>query len=259
MFFPLHDDNNEPVRQTPWLVYSLLAINVLVFCGDRLYKMASVSGYLRYVFGHGLVPLAWTDHLLTYAPVLTQHTRVPPELFVHNSFVGLWLMPVTYMFMHVNILHVLGNMWFLWVFADNLEERMGRAAFLSFYLLAGIGGGLLHVAFDPTSMRPLLGSSGAVAGVLGAYVILYPRNRITCYFCPAWFFIRRIDVHAWIVLGFFLLAQVIALSPSYVTNERTAFVCHLGGFLTGLLIGLPFRRHHRTLPVPAAPGPSERS
>jgi membrane associated rhomboid family serine protease len=154
----------------------------------------------------------------------------------------LGLTPLTYIFLHGGWMHLIGNLWFFWIFSDNVEERMGSVAFLLFYLAAGIAGGLLHVAFNLHRTIPLIGASGAVSGVMGAYVMLFPGNRITSYFCPIWFFIRRIDVPAYMVLGFYIIFNMFAMARADALGAGVAFDCHVGGFVVGILAGMLFKK-----------------
>lgn len=214
------------------------------------------------VMQHGLIPqhvLAGTTEFSTDAMVKkigkaeVEHEAI--ELQIKTTRFWLYLSPLTYMFLHAGLLHLVSNLWFFWIFADNVEERMGSSGFLAFYLLAGVAGGLLHLGLHTDSEAPLIGASGAVSGLMGAYIVLFPGNRITSYFCPVWFYIRRIDVPAWIVLGFFLLLQSFALWNSDIMASRVAFDAHIGGFVVGMLSGVIVRAIPANLPVSAESEP----
>lgn len=143
---------------------------------------------------------------------------------------------ITSLFLHGGLAHLLGNMWFLWIFGNNVEDRLGRMRFLFFYLLCGIGAGAAHIASDPESLIPTIGASGAIGGVLGAYVMLYPWARILTFV-----FIFFIQVPAWIFLGVWFLLQWIAVQQQvFFAQDRTmggvAYWAHIGGFLAGFLL-----------------------
>ncbi len=264
MFLPLHDQNNEPVQATPVVSYVLMTITVLVYCYQFLIGLGDAEESLRFSLRHGLVPAPFLAGKTDYECVITLDKPSPGRrpgrsspaeqepgddggaselrFQVSNTAAGLWLMPITYNFLHGGWMHLLGNLWFFWIFSDNVEERMGKPLFLLFYLAAGVGGGLLHMLLRLESTLPLVGASGAISGLMGAYVILFPGNRITSYFCPVWFFIRRLDVPSWMVLGFFILFNVFAMSQATLSGgSQVAFDCHVGGFLAGLLAGWLFR------------------
>ncbi|NLI78153.1 MAG: rhomboid family intramembrane serine protease [Candidatus Riflebacteria bacterium] len=264
MFLPLHDQNNEPVQATPVVSYVLMTITVLVYCYQFLIGLGDAEESLRFSLRHGLVPAPFLSGKTDYECVIPldkpspgrrpgRSSRAeeepgevegPSELRfqISNTAAGLWLMPLTYIFLHGGWMHLLGNLWFFWIFSDNVEERMGRPLFLLFYLAAGVGGGILHMLLRLESNLPLVGASGAISGLMGAYIILFPGNRITTYFCPVWFFIRRLDVPSWMVLGFFILFNIFAMSQATLSGgSQVAFDCHVGGFMAGLLAGWFFR------------------
>jgi membrane associated rhomboid family serine protease len=153
---------------------------------------------------------------------------VPDHFAVANIF--------TSMFLHAGWLHVLGNMWFLWIFGDNVEDILGHGKFLLFYLLCGTVAGLAQVLMDPASRVPMVGASGAIAGVLGAYMVKFPRSRIVTLFVLI-VFITRVDIPAWIYLFYWFVIQ---LSGSFgsagISQGGTAFAAHVGGFVAGIAL-----------------------
>ena len=155
---------------------------------------------------------------------------------------------VTSMFLHAGWLHLLGNMLFLWIFANRVEDRMGRLLFLLFYFVGGIAAGMAHVLVDPTSTEPAVGASGAISAVMGAFLVLYPRARIQSLVFLG-FFYQLIAVPAVIVLGFWFLLQLIdgfaSLGASTELGGGVAFFAHIGGFVAGMLLALPFRLAER--------------
>jgi membrane associated rhomboid family serine protease len=150
-----------------------------------------------------------------------------------------WTHVVTSMFLHGGWMHLLFNMWFLWIFGNNVEDSMGRARFVVFYLLSGIGAAAAQVISDPASAAPMVGASGAIGGVMGAYVILYPRVRVYC-FIPIGFFLTTIALPAWAMLGYWMVLQLL---PALLgVQSGTAFWAHIGGFLAGAALIKLFTR-----------------
>ncbi len=263
MFLPLHDQNNAKVTLVPLVSYAIIALTVLVFFYQTLLEIGTTNEDRNFVFRHGLVPAP----LLTGNPnydceIVRTKPKDPKELRrpfaeapdnsdpspfsfsfpIRNSLLGLYLMPISYIFLHASWMHLIGNLWFFWIFADNVEERLGHLFFAGFYLFTGIAAGLLHVILNTSSTVPLIGASGAVSGLMGAYIILFPGNRITSYFCPVWFYIRRIDVPAWMVLGFYILFNLVAMAKADSLGLNVAFDAHIGGFIAGTLLCLPLRK-----------------
>ncbi len=214
MFFPYRDDN--PTVTIPYVTIGLIVLNVLIFLiisagGIRMYRFS--------VINYGLIPVELV-HLQNFDP----STAIPP---VANL--------ITALFIHGGFLHLAGNMWFLWIFGDNVEDRLGHFRYLIFYILAGIAASLLHVAFFPESTAPVIGASGAISGVLGAYAVLYPHARVRT-FVFIFFFFTTIMVPAAIFIGIWILFQVVSglLSLGTAGSGGVAWFAHLGGFLFGL-------------------------
>jgi membrane associated rhomboid family serine protease len=219
---PLKDD--IPTRSFPLVTIGLILINVVVFVYQAsLPPHRELALALRY----GLVP-----SVVTRLPELGPRAVVPPLL----SF-------ITSMFLHGSVLHLGGNMLFLWIFGNNVEDSLGRARYALFYLLCGLAAAVTQVAAGPGSSLPMVGASGAIAGVLGAYLLLFPNARILTL--VPFFFVYLVRLPAFVVLGMWFLFQVLysALSPG--TPGGVAWYAHIGGFLTGMvLLGLflPSRR-----------------
>jgi rhomboid family protein len=185
-----------------------------------------------------LLPVAQRqDLVLRLALVPHDLTAVPPgrpDLVAYNL-----LTAVTSMFLHAGWLHLLGNMLYLWIFGNNVEDVMGHVRFAVFYLLSGLAGAAAQILAGPTSAVPMVGASGAIAGVLGAYLVMFPAARVhTLVFLL--FYIRVVEVPALIVLGVWLLMQLI--NAAQVGPGGVAWFAHLGGFLAGLILIVPFRR-----------------
>ena len=154
-----------------------------------------------------------------------------------------WYTTITSMFMHGGWMHILGNMWFLWIFGGNVEDAMGSTRFILFYLLCGLAAAALQVAADPSSTIPMVGASGAIGGVMGAYILLYPRVHVHMLIILV-IYVTTIDVPAWWMLGYWLLVQILSGVANYGSGGGgVAFWAHVGGFVAGgALIWLVMRQ-----------------
>jgi membrane associated rhomboid family serine protease len=211
--FPLRDV--IPSRTTPLVTVTLIVVNSLVF----LYQVSLGPDAQQLVLDYGLVPAAFT-------------------------FVAV----ITSMFLHGGFLHFGGNMLFLWIFGDNVEDRMGHARFLVFYLLCGVAAALVQTISNPTSVIPMVGASGAIAGVMGAYFVLYPGSRIvTLVF--VFFFIQIVEIPAVVFLGVWFLMQFLSGVGSIAKTTGDvggiAFWAHIAGFAAGVVGVVLFRRPER--------------
>jgi membrane associated rhomboid family serine protease len=213
---PIGDRN--PTRTTPFVTYCLLALNVVVYYLQ--FEITSQGGEAWLVPGYGLVPSRLMQDL-------------PGEAFTI----------FTSMFMHGGLLHLGGNLLFLYIFGDNVEDSIGHVRYVAFYLLAGIGAGIAQVATNPASQLPMVGASGAIAGVLGAYMVLFPRAPITVLNPPPLGFFMGffIVVPAWFVIGAWFVVQLLSGVGTLGALETggVAFFAHVGGFLSGLLLVRP--------------------
>jgi membrane associated rhomboid family serine protease len=217
MFIPLKDLN--PRRTFPIVNITLILLNVAVF----VYQLTlPPPAFKAFVMANATVP----SHFLAL-------------LNGHSSFEAAFLPLLASMFLHSGILHIAGNMLFLWIFGDNVEDFFGHLPYLFFYLVCGIGAGVLHVLFNLTSALPALGASGAISGVMGAYLILYPRERILTLV-----FIFLIPIPAVVILVYWFLLQFLSgvTSLAAVQTGGVAWWAHVGGFLIGMLITLAGRR-----------------
>ena len=175
-----------------------------------------------------------------------EYALVPGELLGGTDLpptipIPLWLTLLTSVFMHGGIMHVLGNMLYLWIFGDNVEDAMGPVRFLIFYLLCGLAATFSQILLAPGSTVPLLGASGAIAGVLAAYFMLFPYARVLTL-APIFFFLRLISIPAVFLLGFWFILQVISGATSLGMSSGVAWFAHIGGFLAGAILVFPFRR-----------------
>ncbi len=225
---PLRDDQHR--FSTPFLNYFLIGLNLLIYLFEATLDPRSLQRLLLHL---GVVPAHLT--------ALVTGTR-------HLDPVAVVLTIFTSMFLHGSWLHVIGNMWFLWIFGDNVEDYLGHFNYLLFYLLSGVAAALAQVLLTPNSVVPTIGASGAIAGVLGAYFVLYPRARVL-----TWFFVFFIHIPAWIVLGYWFVIQFLsgaATSLAYAGNSSggIAFWAHVGGFIAGIVMIKIFPerpRHYR--------------
>jgi membrane associated rhomboid family serine protease len=227
MFIPLKDLNSR--RSYPIVNIGLILANFAVF-----------------FYQYTLPPAAFKHFLMTNATV---PARFPAWLDGNVPFEMAFLPLITSMFLHSGLLHILGNMLFLWIFGDNVEDYFGHGTYLFFYLLCGIGSGLLQVLFNFHSTLPALGASGAISGVMGAYLILYPKSQILTLV-----FIFVIPVPALIILGVWFLMQFFSAVSTVGTKMSggVAWWAHVGGFLLGMLVtklSINPRRVNRTRPV----------
>jgi membrane associated rhomboid family serine protease len=176
-------------------------------------------------------------------PFIQRHGLIPLHFMHFNQFdggfTGNTLFPLfSSIFMHGGWLHIVGNMWFLWIFGDNVEDRLGHFKFFVFYLLCGIGASLIHVFADPTSQIPTIGASGAISGVLGAYLVSFPHARVHTLFI-IFVIIRFIEVPAYLFLGIWFLFQIVSgagQGAAYGQQAGVAWWAHIGGFVVGVVL-----------------------
>jgi membrane associated rhomboid family serine protease len=196
-----------PSRTTPYITLALILLNSLAW----LYELLLPRDALDELFAlFGVVPADFN----------------PPTL-------------VTSMFLHGSWFHVVGNMWYLWIFGDNVEDRLGHARYLAFYLICGAGAALGHVVISPDSVLPTIGASGAIAGVMGAYFVLYPRSRVLVLI-PLIVVWEIIEIPAVVLLGFWLLLQLFGAGAGAIADTSSAeggvaFAAHIAGFVLGVV------------------------
>jgi membrane associated rhomboid family serine protease len=234
MFIPLGDDNRDRKR-VPLVNYALIALNSYVW-------YLQLSQGESFTASYAAIPLELAQGIDV---TTTQHIRVDGESFPIPQAPGphpLWLTIFTAMFMHGSWMHLIGNMIYLAIFGDQVEDRLGHIRYLLFYLLAGVVATLTQVYADPTSIVPTVGASGAIAGVMGAYLILHPHNQVR-----ALFFRDIIALPAVIVLGMWIVVQFLATSIRTTGLGGIAYLAHIGGFVVGFATGLLLRvtRPHR--------------
>lgn len=244
--FPYKDDN--PTLRFPAVTLALIALNVAAWV--LVQGLGAPEPLARSLCEKGLVPGAVTG-------LLPGGTTFPlgPELACRFDGVPDYTTIVWSMFLHGGWLHLLGNMWFLWVFGNNVEDSMGPGRFAIFYLLCGAAAAGAQVLMEPGSAIPMVGASGAIGGVMGAYIFLYPRVRVHVLLFLI-VFVTTIRVPAYLMLGLWVLNQVAGSLTAEAGRGGTAFMAHLGGFVAGLLLIQLFqdralveahRRHTRQL------------
>jgi membrane associated rhomboid family serine protease len=216
---PISDEN--PTSRTPVVTIALIVLNILAWffelshgVGMSTWDYGAIPAFLTHGVRDGAVSIPDVGQQIL-------HQEVPWPLTLLTS-----------MFMHGSWLHILGNMWFLWIFGDNVEDAMGRGKYLVFYLLCGLIAALAQVLPQFDSREPMVGASGAIAGVLGAYLMLYPRARVRCLWIII-ILITTIYVPAWLILGIWFLSQfLLVLQP----DSHVAWMAHVGGFIAGFLL-----------------------
>src|SRR6516164_5814976 len=204
-----------PSRTTPYITTTIIILNAIAW----LFEVSLPQDTLNQFIGtYGVVPAYFS----------------PPTL-------------ITSMFLHGSWMHVIGNMWYLWIFGDNVEDRLGHGRFIVFYLLCGTVAAIGQIVMDPTSTLPTIGASGAIAGVMGAYFVLYPQSRVLTL-VPLFIWFEVIELPAIVLLGFWFLLQLFnagAVASTAGTNGGVAFAAHVVGFLIGVGGGFLFKRRER--------------
>ena len=220
---PLRDKN--PTQRFPFMTILLIAMNILIF----MYELTLGPNLEIFTAQYGIIPLQISN-------VLQEGTV--------NLLVLLTL--VSSLFLHGGWLHLGGNMLYLWVFGDNVEDKLGHFRFLFFYIICGIAASALHIYLDPQSSVPTIGASGAISGVLGAYLLLFPKAKVVTLI-PIFIFIQIAELPAFIILGFWFVLQFFngVLSLGYATAGMggVAWWAHIGGFAAGLILVFPFRKY----------------
>src|SRR6056297_3891398 len=207
---PIRDHN--PSRQTPWVTYALIGVNIAIFL-SYWGLFSNPRALSMFFFDWGMVPALVTEQ-------------------------GTWGTMLSSMFLHGGLMHLAGNMLFLWIFGDNLEEEMGHFRYLLFYLASGLGAGLAHYYAAPYSEVPTVGASGAIAGVMGGYLLLFPKARVDILIILIVFF-RVIPVPAWLMLALWFGMQLFGGWNAPADEGGVAYWAHVGGFVVGLILVIP--------------------
>ena len=215
-FFPISDDNHSTKK--PYICYCLIFLCSFIFLWQ---STLPVNLYKDAIYSFGVIPAA--------------------VLGEKESYINPYLTIFTSMFMHGSWMHLIGNMVFLWIFGDNIEDSMGHKKFIVFYVISGICAALLQAIIDPNSEIPMIGASGAIAGVLGAYLVLHPKANVNVLFW-LFIFITVIKVPAFIVLSIWIISQF--FSASVGSEGGVAYFAHIGGFIAGGLLISFFKDSH---------------
>ena len=221
---PLKDDN--PTHSTPIVTYIIIGICVVVFLlelSSPYYKTGAIF------YSWGVIPAS----LVHGVPIPDEIYRVPPTATL-----------ITSMFMHGGFMHLIGNMLYMWIFADNIEDEIGKVKFIIFYLLSGIAAALTQVFLNTESMIPMVGASGAIGGVLGAYIVNHPRAKVLVLI-PLGFFSQIVKIPAIFVLGIWFILQFVNSAFTSSAGGGVAYGAHIGGFVFGAVAILFFNRDYQ--------------
>ena len=218
-FFPFKDDN--PTSSKPIISWALISICSLIFFYQLSLSIFDFNNFVRY-FG------------------------ITPFKLINNTS-NQWFTVLSSMFVHGNLTHLAGNMVYLWIFGDNIEDSFGKIRFILFYLLCGVAAVFSQILYDPNSLTPMIGASGAIAGVLGAYLILYPRAKIWVFMWIV-FIVRLITVPAFIVLGIWMFLQLINVIDQGTSG--VAYSAHIGGFIAGMILAPLLKKKNKRLFAP---------
>ncbi len=238
MLFPISDDDRH-LMHPAWVTIGLVAANAVLF----LWQLMNPD----FTLGWSVIPAEITGGVDLVGTVVTEQGR---QFIGYPQAPGpspIYLTILSAMFMHAGWMHLGGNLLYLWIFGDNVEHRFGAARFLAFYLISGIVATFAQIAMDPDGLIPNLGASGAISGVLGAYLVLFPRNRVN-----AVFFFRIVSLPAVFVLGMWGLMQFVGGAGSFSAASRNtggvAYAAHVGGFVAGVAMGLISRARMKKEP-----------
>jgi membrane associated rhomboid family serine protease len=204
---PLYDDN--PTQRSAFLVYGLIAANILIFAHEMRLGNIQLARFLD----------AWAV--------------IPSQLFAFPGREALTLL--SSQFLHANFWHLLGNMWFLWIFGNNIEDKLGRIQFLGFYLTCGAIAAMTQSVFSPSSAVPMIGASGAIAGVMGAYVVRFPRAEIVTLI-PIFIILTTVRIPALFFLGIWIAGQTIYAAMANPGQPGVAYLAHISGFVAGAIL-----------------------
>lgn len=222
MIFPIRDEN--PQINVPYVTYCFIALNILAWLG--LQGMGAEPGLSQSVCQYGLIPADLTSQeFVNVRPVCAMDGN--PD----------WYTLISSVFMHGSWMHLIGNMWFLWIFGNNVEDAMGSARFAVFYLVTGMAAAVAQIVADTGSVIPMVGASGAIGGVMGAYIVLYPKVHVHMFFL-----FRTFAIPAFLMLGYWIVTQLLGgFSTIGAVGGGVAFWAHVGGFLAGMALIFVFK------------------
>lgn len=239
MLFPIKDYN--PTRRPAIFTIILILLNTGVFVSQALF-----SDLNYHVARHALIPWEITHFQKIERPIAVREVQEENTLYTSRELIYREdppVMTILYsMFMHGSLMHLLGNMLFLWIFGNNIEDRLGPLRFILFYLVCGAGASLLHVLFNTSSFTPVIGASGAVSGVMGAYLLLFPKAKVRSLLF-IFILVTFVDIPAAVFLVIWFVFQF-----SHIGGSGIAWIAHVGGFLLGMLLIHLWRRSHPSRP-----------
>ncbi len=271
MLIPIGDDNQGRLT-TPFIVYIFIAINAVVFLA---LQQAGGRGGDRFTYGYSTIPYEiTTGEDLKYPVVLLKSGNPPFEPISPEQYRQLeriervegrqvpvipeapgpspiYFTLLSSMFMHGGCMHIIGNMLYLWIFGDNIEDNFGHGMFAIFYIICGLVASFAQILMMPQSPIPSLGASGAIAGVLGAYLVMFPHNRVRAIL-PLGYIWTTVELPALVVLGFWIVLQIISQYTASIggttQTEGVAYMAHIGGFVAGMALSFIFRRRRPRSP-----------
>ncbi|MBO8161558.1 MAG: rhomboid family intramembrane serine protease [Thermosipho sp. (in: Bacteria)] len=230
--FPLYD--TIPSRKKPYMTYAIIMANVLVF----LYELALSNPELQvFFFNYGIVPLRYTWKFTSNLKYLIAWKELSP-IITSNPVIPF----ISHMFIHGGWSHIIGNMWFLWIFGDNVEDRMGHFGFLLFYIVGGLFALGFHWLFNINSPYPLVGASGAISAVMGAYFVQFWYSKIVSL--VIWIVPFLVEIPAFVYLFFWFIFQILNGTFANVLGSGVAYWAHTGGFIFGMIVGSRIRRYY---------------
>jgi len=225
--FPIGDDNSDRTI-TPYVNYALIGINILVFVA--LQRIGSNDSF---TYAFSLVPREITSgiDLSGLIDIKSSNGKIIGQISHYETPLGVYFNFLSSMFMHGGFMHLFGNMLFLWVFGDNLENLLGHVRYAAFYIVCGIAAALAQIVMDTDSVIPMLGASGAISGVLGGYLLLFPTRRVR-----AIIFNFLTEVPAYVAVGIWIIYQIVVGYLSSAETGGVAYAAHIGGFFAGLVL-----------------------
>ena len=230
--FPIADDNSE-IRIIPFVTYAIIILNVIVFVILQSFGTNDV-----FTYSFSLVPREITGgvDLIGLEPVRDSAGRVLGQIQHQPAMLGVYFNLLSSMFMHGDIMHIFGNMLFLWIFADNLENRIGHIRFTIFYLICGFAAAVGQIVMDTSSVVPMLGASGAISGVLGGYLVLFPNKEVRAIM----FSFMLTTIPAFVALGLWIGYQLLMGFLNSGAGGGVAYAAHIGGFVAGVILARVF-------------------
>lgn len=224
--FPISDDNSDRII-TPYVNYAFIAINILVFV-----FLQGLGGNDAFSYAFSLVPKEITSGIdITGVQIVRDSLGRTAQIQHYATPLPVYFNFLSSMFMHGDIMHIFGNMLFLWIFGDNIENLIGHVRYAIFYIICGIAAALGQIVMDTDSIIPMLGASGAISGILGAYLLLFPTRRVR-----ALLFNIYTTVPAYVALGIWIIYQIVSGYLSSAETGGVAYAAHIGGFIAGLVL-----------------------